>query len=157
MQQFSPGGGRREQALARGQPSLQRHVTGQSLENKGLSNLSRKWSLCVPSFPQDSESSVEGGGRERARARGRGGVKWNTVLLARQDHNTLGLTKAMMIHFRFAQDWAQQHPIIAVLGWGEELVGPHHFQRIYRQWLLNVERHFLQLCSYWECDRAPVT
>lgn len=39
----------------------------------------------------------------------------------------------MIICLRFAQDWAQQHPIIAVLGWGEELVGPHHFQRIYRQ------------------------
>lgn len=73
------------------------------------------------------------GDRERTRAWGRGGVKWNTVLLARQGHNTLGLTKAIIICLRFAQDWAQQHPIIAALGWGEELVGPHHFQRIYRQ------------------------
>lgn len=88
--------------------------------------------LC-PFLPPRLREHSGRGGRERARAQGRGGVKWNTVLLARQDHNTLGLTKAMMIHFRFAQDWAQQHPIIAVLGWGEELVGTHHFQRIYRQ------------------------
>lgn len=46
------------------------------------------------------------GGRERARAQGRGGVEWNTVLLARQGHNTLELTKAMIICLRVTQDWA---------------------------------------------------
>lgn len=58
---------------------------------------------------------------------------------------------------RSAQDWAHQHLIIAGQGRGHSWGPSTSRGSIDTWWLLKVKRHFLQLCSDWKLEHAPVT